>query len=84
MIQYLKGQDIDVILVGVPEPSLLHQAAALHRDLADKYNLPYEGKILNKILSDRSLKSDQIHPNAKGYNKLAEAVAELIEKSQAL
>jgi len=84
MIQYLKGQNIDVILIGVPEPSLLHQTASLYRDLTDRYNLPYEGKILNKVLSDRSLKSDQIHPNAKGYNKLAEAVAELIEKSQAL
>ncbi|MDO9542118.1 MAG: arylesterase [Kiritimatiellia bacterium] len=83
MIQYLKGQNIDIILIGVPEPKLLHQTASLYRDLTDRYNLPYEGKILNKILSDRSLKSDQIHPNAKGYNKLAEAIAELIEKSQA-
>ena len=80
---FLKGQEIDVIFIGVPEPSLLHQTASLYRDLTDRYNLPYEGKILDRILSDRSLKSDPIHPNAKGYDKLAEAVVELIEKSQA-
>ena len=83
MIRYIKGQNIDVILIGVPKHSLLHRPVSMYHELADRYNLPYEGKILNKILSDRSLKSDQIHPNANWYNKLAEAVAELIEKSQA-
>lgn len=83
MIQYLKGQGIDVILIGVPERSLFHQTASFYHDLADQYGLPYQGKIIDKILSDRSLKSDPIHPNAKGYNQIAEAVAALIEKSQA-
>ena len=82
MIEYLKGRKIDAILIGVPEPGLFLQTAALYRDLADKYKLPYQGKILARILSDRSLKSDQIHPNAKGYNTLAEAIDGLIAKSK--
>ena len=32
--------------------------------------------VLRDILADRSLKSDEIHPNAAGYAKLAEAVAD--------
>ena len=83
MIQFLQAKQIDVILVGVPQPTFFHRAAPLYRELAREYHLPYDGKILNEIISDRALKSDQIHPNAQGYQKLAEAIARLIRKSSA-
>jgi lysophospholipase L1-like esterase len=46
--------------------------------------VPYEGAILKTILTDNELKSDWVHPNAKGYARLAEAVAGLLKQAQAL
>ena len=43
-----------------------------------------EEKALPTILSDGSLKSDYIHPNAAGYRMLAESIAALLKKSDAV
>jgi len=37
-------------------------------------------KILSGILTDPSLKSDEIHPNARGYQLIAERVAGPLQK----
>ena len=34
------------------------------------------------LLSDRALKSDRIHPNAKGYRLMAEVLAKRIASAQ--
>lgn len=49
--------------------------ARLHHD----YKAPLVDGVLGDILTDPSLKSDEVHPNAAGYRKLAEGVAEEIE-----
>jgi acyl-CoA thioesterase I len=49
--------------------------ARLHKD----YKAPLVEGVLGDILTDPSLKSDEVHPNAAGYKKLADAVAETIE-----
>jgi len=82
MIQMVKDRGIDIVLIGVPKPGLRFASTRFYNDLAKKYNIPYEGPILEKILSNNSLKSDLIHPNAKGYRKLAESIANLIGSSQ--
>lgn len=46
--------------------------------------VPIEEKVLATVLSDGSLKADYIHPNAAGYRRLAESVADLLKKSGAL
>ncbi len=47
----------------------------LFERLGEKYNVPVLEDALPDILSERSLKSDEIHPNADGYAKLAAAVS---------
>ena len=53
-------------------------------ELAERFDLPLEGKILPAILGDNARKSDQIHPNATGYRDLAVAIAALLKKSGAI
>ena len=79
MIRLLRAKHIAVLLVGVPEPTLLHRPPRLYRDLARRHGLPYEGKILSRIIARRDLKSDPVHPNAKGYREMAEALAARIQ-----
>ncbi len=47
-------------------------------------NIPFNEKALAMVLSDRSLESDYIHPNAVGYRRLAESIASLLIKSGAV
>ena len=46
--------------------------------------IPFEGEALTTVLSDGSLRSDYIHPNAAGYRKLAESIVALLKKSGAV
>ncbi|EIJ42982.1 lysophospholipase L1-like esterase [Beggiatoa alba B18LD] len=84
MIQIAKEQHIEVVLLGVPEPSVFLSAADFYSDLAKEFNIPYEGDIISEILSDNSLKSDTIHPNAQGYQQMAEAIETLLIKANAI
>ena len=84
IIRTLRDRGIAVVLVGVPKPALLTSAAAFYGELAKEYRIPYEGKILNHIMHQLDLKADAIHPNAKGYRRMAEAIAELLREAGAI
>lgn len=84
IIRTLRDRGIAVVLVGVPKPALLTSAAAFYAELAKEHRIPYEGKILNHIMHQLDLKSDAIHPNAKGYRRMAEAIAELLREAGAI
>ena len=51
----------------------------IYERLGDEYDVPVVEETLGEILRDRSLKSDEIHPNARGQQVLAAAIAEEIE-----
>jgi lysophospholipase L1-like esterase len=82
MITLAQNRGADVILIGVPKPGLLLRAPSFYQDLAAHHKIPGDFKTIPKILSSPSLKSDYIHPNAAGYQRMAESIAELIRKSQ--
>ncbi len=85
MVQLARERGVAVVLIGVPDLGLiLGRSAGFYEELAEELELPYDGETLPAILKKPSLKSDAIHPNAKGYRKLAEAVAELLRKSGAI
>lgn len=81
MIGMIKSSGADVVLIGVPNPGLLLTTAPFYKDLAREFSVPCECESVAEILSSPGLKSDQIHPNAMGYKKMAEAVAVVIQPS---
>lgn len=78
MIRLARNKRIAVLLIGVPRPGLWLKSDPMYKKLAREYRLPYDGKILSRILSKSHLKSDWLHPNERGYRQLAEAVASLL------
>lgn len=84
LIETLQGRDIPVLLIAVPELTLLGGDHALYAELAGQYQVPLLTGELNRILRDAELKSDRIHANAAGYTELAEAVAARLREAGAL
>ena len=84
IIQTLRGRGISVVLFGVPRPALITSAAEYYAELAKEFGIPYEGKIVTDVLYRPDQKSDPIHPNAKGYRRMAEAFADLLKNAGAI
>lgn len=80
MINIARDKGIRVVLIGVPKWNgfLGIGTAKIYDELADEMDVDYEGEILEEIENDVSLKSDRVHPNQKGYKKMAEAIKKVI------
>lgn len=78
MIETIQSYEAKVILVGIPRPGLSVKTAPLYYRIAKSKRIPSEQKIIAEVLSTSSLKSDYIHPNEKGYKKIAEALMRLL------
>ncbi len=84
IIKTLRDRGIAVVLLGVPQPALITSAPEFYGELAKEFAIPYDGKTVTSVLYSPDMKADPIHPNAKGYRRLAEAVAELLRKAGAI
>jgi len=84
MLGELKQRDIAAVLVGVPKPALAMSSAEFYGELAREFGVPYEGKVVTSVLHAPDMKADPIHPNAKGYRKMAEALADLLRQAGAI
>ena len=84
MIEMAKSRGISVLLIGVPKPELLLTTAELYQRVAEQTQVAYDGDIIKDILSSPSLHSDLVHPNAQGYQKLAQAIADLLRQAKAI
>lgn len=73
------------VIVAVPRFSLIGAVAGslpdsdIYEQLAEEEKLPLVPKVFAAVLSDENLKSDQIHPNAEGYRRLAAGIAGRLE-----
>ncbi len=77
MIHMAKTENIDVLLIAVPDISLFGLSPpGLYEELSEEENIPLVHGVLANILSRSTLKSDQIHPNALGYKQMAEKIYE--------
>lgn len=84
MLKTIRASGANVVLIGVPEPKLFGGAPEFYSRLAIEFGIPYEGKILNIVLKDNGLKSDPIHPNAWGYDRIAVQLSTLLKETGAL
>lgn len=84
MVAIARQRGIDVLLIGTPEKGLTVTPPPFYADVAEQQRIPYEGAVIGEILRNSELKSDTIHPNARGYRLIAERVAALLRKSGAL
>ncbi len=84
MIGIAQAQGVEVMLIGVPKPGLFLGTADLYPNIANAAGIPAEHNVLADILSEPHLKSDPIHPNGQGYERMAEAIVAVLQKSGAL
>ncbi len=76
MFEAVNQRGIPVVMVAVPEPSLLIDDADLYQELAKELNIPLIEDVLAKLLADRQYKSDRVHLNAAGYGVLTKVIAD--------
>ena len=68
-----KAKGVKTILMAIPEMSPLKAAFGnlsdhpLYETIAKETSTPLVADVFADVLSDNTLKSDQIHPNAQGY-----------------
>jgi len=85
MIGMAKEKNIEVLLVSVPNITLFGLSPLnLYEEVAEEENIPLLSGMLADILSQPSLKSDQIHPNATGYKKMAQKIYASLQEPRAL
>ena len=72
-----KARNIPTTLVAIPEINALRAAVGslsdhgLYEAIAKETKTPLIKDVFSGVLSDRSLKADQVHPNAAGYLKVS-------------
>lgn len=84
MIQLAKSRGIAVVLLATPKPGIPPSVPKFYGEIAAQEHIPIEDSVLKDVLFDQGLKSDFVHPNAKGYARVAEALQKLLKKSGAL
>lgn len=84
MIDIAEKNDIQIILLAVPEFGLFLTAPDFYQELADENDIPLDNDTIPEVLRDNSLKSDAIHGNEAGYRVIAENVYRLLEQAGAI
>ncbi|MEK7531703.1 MAG: GDSL-type esterase/lipase family protein [Patescibacteria group bacterium] len=80
IIQTLEDHGALVVLLGVRGGIFGDHFAEGYEILQKKYHTAYVSNVLEGIFFDTTLKSDEIHPNDKGYAVIAARVTEELKK----
>jgi acyl-CoA thioesterase-1 len=87
IVGQIQGAGAMVVLLGFRFPTLGPDYGDMYEEVADARACLLVPDVLDGILNDPKLKSDEIHPNAAGYALMAERVAEpaakLLERANA-
>lgn len=85
ILSEIKSRDIPATMIAVPSFSPVAAAVGnlsdspIYRQVGEETQTPVVEDILAEVLSKNSLKADPIHPNATGYRKFEEALAEALK-----
>ena len=80
IITAAKGAGSQVVLIGVPELSLLAVVAGktgdspIYQELGKEEGVPVIADVFSEILSRPELCADKIHPNSQGYKQMASGI----------
>ena len=84
MIAMAKEKGVQLVLIGVPQKQLFSDVAPFYKELAEEHKLVFDGELISGLLRKRSYKSDMVHFNKSGYQKMAEAIHQLLIDNGAL
>ena len=84
MIAMARDKQIAVVLLATPKPTLPPSVPAFYRQIAEEAGVPFEEAVVKKVLTDRDLKSDLVHPNAEGYRLIARTLEKMLRRSGAV
>ena len=80
MIREALASGATVVLVAVPRLSLLRASVGaltdspIYAELAEEEGVVLVPDVFSEVISDSSLRADEIHPNARGYRQFAEGI----------
>lgn len=80
IVKRIQADGAMVVLLGFRFPSLGPSYEAMYERVADDEKCLLIPDLMDGILSDPKMKSDEIHPNASGYDLMAERVAGPLRK----
>ena len=84
MIQLSLDRGIPVVLLGVPKPGIFLSSFDIYEEIANSMDVIFIEDLISDILGNKSLKSDSVHPNSKGYNMMAEEIYSLLLDKDAI
>lgn len=88
--QQIKASGAQQMLIAMPQFSLIGAAAGMlsdnpmYKSIAEEMNIPLQEGAWARILSDQSLRSDEIHANAQGYALFAELLVKSLREARLL
>jgi acyl-CoA thioesterase-1 len=80
IIDKIEGAGAMVIVLGFRFPSLNADYEAMYKKVAADERCLFIANVLKGILTNPDLKSDEVHPNARGYQLMADRVAGPLQK----
>ena len=84
MIAMAHEKNVQVVLLGVPQPGLFLGTAQFYSEIAQQTAVAYIPDLIAEVLSTPSLKSDLAHPNAAGYELIATTIANFLRDAAAI
>ena len=78
MVKMINNSGAKAIILGMPDYDLIELMISsdidLYEQVAEETKSYYIGGVFGPVLKDEELKSDHVHPNAKGYHAVAKKI----------